>query len=48
MMDQHGARFIQGLPALAVQTQAQIDIIEGNREVRFIKAAHERLHRRPI
>lgn len=39
MVDEYRPRFVEGLPAPRVQLETEIDVIEGNREIDFIKAA---------
>jgi hypothetical protein len=39
MVNERGSRFVQRLPASAIQAQAEIDIVEGDQELRLVEAA---------
>lgn len=40
MMNKDRSRLVERLPSLRIQLQAQIDIIKGDRKIRFVEPAH--------
>ena len=47
MMEQPGTRLVERLPATLIETQAQVHIVEGDREIGFVQPAH-RFEPRPL